>query len=220
MTHAPLPPNLTLAIADDHPMIRLAIKDVLLPLRAQEVVMCQSGKELLDALECRRFDLVVTDFAMEREQGSEDGLRLIQRIRSRFPETPVVVFTMLTNPGLLSCIQAEGVAAIVGKTEDPEVLRRTCLDVISGLKVGHLSAAIAGRIANAGGRADARTSQLSPKEIEVVRLFASGDSLTKIAAGFHRSLATIAAQKRSAMEKLNIANNADLIAYARDNGLA
>jgi two-component system capsular synthesis response regulator RcsB len=35
----------------------------------------------------------------------------------------------------------------------------------------------------------------------------------------HRTLATVATQKRSAMRKLNITSNADLVTYARDNGL-
>jgi len=220
MTDTPKPHALSVVIADDHPMIRLAIKDVLSDLRFQVVVTCQSGKELFEALEQQRFDLIVTDFSMEREQGNEDGLRMIQRIRSRHPETPIVVFTMLTNTGLLACIQAEGVAGIVGKSEDPEILKRICADVISGSSAQHLSPGIANRIASAGGRPGAQASPLSPKEIEVVRMFANGDSLTKIAECFHRSLATIAAQKRSAMQKLNIANNADLITYARENGLA
>lgn len=219
MTSPPQPHALSVAIADDHPMIRLAIKDILSTIGFQVVELCQSGKALFEALEQQRFDLVVTDFSMERAPGNEDGLRLIQRIRSRHPDTPVVVFTMLTNSGLLACIKAEGVAGIVGKSEDPDILRRICLNVVSGSAGPHLSPAVANRIDSAGGRPGANADSLSPKEIEVVRMFANGDSLTSIAASFHRSLATIAAQKRSAMQKLNIANNADLITYARDHGL-
>ena len=200
-------------------MIRLAIRDALSPIGFQVVELCQSGKALFEALERQRFDLVVTDFSMERAQGGEDGLRLIQRLRSRHPDTPIVVFTMLTNSGLLACIKAEGVAGIAGKSEDPEILKRICLHAISGSAGPHLSPAVANRIASAGGRPGANACHLSPREIEVVRMFANGDSLTSIAASFHRSLATIAAQKRSAMQKLNIANNADLITYARDHGL-
>ncbi len=200
-------------------MVRLAIRDVLSTIGYQVVELCESGNALYEALERQRFDLVVTDFSMERAPGSEDGLRLIQRLRGRHPDTPIVVFTMLTNSGLLACIKAEGVAGIVGKSEDPEILKRICLNAISGSVGPHLSPAVANRILSAGGRPGANACNLSPKEIEVVRMFANGDSLTSIAASFHRSLATIAAQKRSAMQKLNIANNADLITYARDHGL-
>ncbi|SPA15905.1 Two componenttranscriptional regulator LuxR family (fragment) [Cupriavidus taiwanensis] len=38
---------------------------------------------------------------------------------------------MLTNDGLLTRIREEGVAAIVGKNEDPAVLRQICLDRIA-----------------------------------------------------------------------------------------
>jgi two-component system capsular synthesis response regulator RcsB len=217
----PLPSHAwSVAIADDHPMIRLAVKDIVTAIGFQVAALCQSGKALFEALDQQHFDLVVTDFSMSRTQGNEDGLRLIQRIRNRHPDTPVVVFTMLTNSGLLACIKAEGVAGIVGKSEDPEILKRVCLNVASGSAGPHLSPAISERIASAGGRPGANACPLSPKEIEVVRMFANGDTLTSIATSFHRSLATIAAQKRSAMQKLNIANNADLITYARDNGLA
>ncbi|HKR45612.1 MAG TPA: response regulator transcription factor [Paraburkholderia sp.] len=219
MTYPLHPHTLSVAVADDHPMIRLAIKDILGTIGFQVVALCQSGKALFETLDQQRFDLIVTDFSMERAHGNEDGLRLIQRVRSRHPDTPVVVFTMLTNSGLLACIRAEGVAGIVGKSEDPEILKRICLNVATGSAGPHLSPAIADRIASAGGRASANACPLSPKEIEVVRMFANGDSLTSIATSFHRSLATIAAQKRSAMQKLNIANNADLITYARDHGL-
>ncbi|QGZ60049.1 response regulator transcription factor [Paraburkholderia acidiphila] len=219
MTYPQHTTALSAAIADDHPMIRLAIRDVLSTIGFHVVELCESGKALFDALERQRFDLVVTDFSMERAPGSEDGLRLIQRLRGRHPDTPIVVFTMLTNSGLLAWIKAEGVAAIVGKSEDPEILKRICLNAVSGSAGPHLSPAVANRIISAGGRPGANTCNLSPKEIEVVRMFANGDSLTSIAASFHRSLATIAAQKRSAMQKLNIANNADLITYARDHGL-
>ncbi|WP_321939967.1 response regulator transcription factor [Paraburkholderia sp. J8-2] len=219
MTHPLQHKTLSAAIADDHPMVRLAIRDVLSTIGFQVVELCESGNALYEALERQRFDLVVTDFSMERAPGSEDGLRLIQRLRGRHPDTPVVVFTMLTNSGLLACIKAEGVAGIVGKSEDPEILKRICLNAVSGSAGPHLSPAVANRILSAGGRPGANACNLSPKEIEVVRMFANGDSLTSIAASFHRSLATIAAQKRSAMQKLNIANNADLITYARDHGL-
>ncbi|MEM5404416.1 response regulator transcription factor [Paraburkholderia unamae] len=220
MTYPLYPRTLSVAIADDHPLIRLAIKEVLRPIGFQVVTLCQSGKTLVEALDRQRFDLVVTDFSMERAQGSEDGLRLIQRIRMRHPDTPIVVSTMLTNSGLLACIKAEGVAGIVGKSEDPEILKCICLDVVSGSAGPRLSPAVGDRIASAAGRPGGNTVSLSSKEIEVVRMFANGDSLTSIATSFHRSLATIAAQKRSAMQKLNIANNADLITYARDHGLA
>jgi two-component system capsular synthesis response regulator RcsB len=60
---------------------------------------------------------------------------------------------------------------------------------------------------------------LSARELEVVRLYASGMSLTEIAQQEKRSITTVATQKISAMRKLKIATNTDLIKYAYDVGL-
>lgn len=214
------PRTLSVVIADDHPVIQLAVKSTLSAIpNVQVSATCSSGKELFAALETHRPDLIVTDFTMERSQGNDDGLRLIQRLRQFRPGTPIVVFTMLTNGGLLTRIKEAGVAAIVGKNEEPAVLRQICLDAVSG-HGQRLSPAIAVLMASAGALANGGTSPLSPKEIEVVRMFAAGSTITEIAAYLHRSLATIATQKRSAMRKLNITSNADLVTYARGNGLA
>ncbi|SPS02860.1 response regulator transcription factor [Cupriavidus taiwanensis] len=216
-----MPPHtFSVVIADDHPVIQLAVKSTLSAIPDLHVcATCSSGKELLDALATHRPDLIVTDFTMGRSEGNDDGLRLMQRLRQSSPATPVVVFTMLTNGGLLTRIREAGVAAIVGKNEDPAVLRQICLDALAGHRQ-RLSPAIAGLMASAGARADGAASPLSPREIEVVRMFAAGSTVTAIAAYLHRSLATVATQKRSAMRKLNITSNADLVAYAREHGLA
>ncbi|SOY78847.1 Two componenttranscriptional regulator LuxR family [Cupriavidus taiwanensis] len=214
------PRTFSVVIADDHPVIQLAVRSTLSAVPDLHVcATCASGKELFAALVTHRPDLIVTDFTMGRSQGNDDGLRLMQRLRQSSPATPVVVFTMLTNGGLLTRLREAGVAAIVGKNEDPAVLRQICLDALAGHRQ-RLSPAIAGLMASAGARADGAASPLSPREIEVVRMFAAGSTVTAIAAYLHRSLATVATQKRSAMRKLNITSNADLVAYARDHGLA
>ncbi|PZX20877.1 Two componenttranscriptional regulator LuxR family [Cupriavidus phytorum] len=214
------PRTFSVVIADDHPVIQLAVKSTLSAVPDLHVcATCSSGKELFVALAEHRPDLIVTDFTMGRSEGNDDGLRLMQRLRQASPATPVVVFTMLTNGGLLTRIREAGVAAIVGKNEDPAVLRQICLGALAGHRQ-RLSPAIAGLMASAGARADGAASPLSPREIEVVRMFAAGSTVTTIAAYLHRSLATVATQKRSAMRKLNITSNADLVAYARDHGLA
>ena len=215
-----MPPRIISAvIADDHPVIQLAVKATLSEIpNVQISAMCASGRELFAALEAGQPDLIVTDFTMERAQGNDDGLRLIQKLRQACPDTPIVVFTMLTNGGLLTRLKETGVAAIVGKTEDPSILKQLCIDALSG-HGQRLSPGISARMSSAGALVAGIASPLSPKEIEVVRMFAAGSTVTEIAGYLHRTLGTVATQKRSAMRKLNITSNADLVTYARDNGL-
>nr|WP_264172965.1 helix-turn-helix domain-containing protein [Burkholderia sp. Ac-20349] len=61
---------------------------------------------------------------------------------------------------------------------------------------------------------------LSPREIEVVRMCASGMTMTDIAHYYGRSIKTISTQKHNAMKKLGIRSDAELFLYVSGNGLA
>jgi len=60
---------------------------------------------------------------------------------------------------------------------------------------------------------DERISTLSPKEFEILRLFVSGKSVSEIARSQNRSAKTISAQKISAMRKLEVQSDQDLLTY-------
>ena len=211
-------------VADDHPIVRMAMKQLLeaLPDGITVGASVASGRELLDALENSPVDLIVTDFSMQQDRPDEDGLRLVARLRRLYPATPVVVFTMVTNGAILHQLCLLGAAGVAGKGEDLAVLGQVCRRVLGGEAAPVLSPGVAQRLADAAGApaASGPSSTLTPKEIEVVRLFAGGASLTDIAQQLHRSLTTVATQKRSAMRKLRVGSNADLVAYARERGLA
>jgi len=60
---------------------------------------------------------------------------------------------------------------------------------------------------------DQRVENLSPKEFEILRLFVAGQSVSEIARSQHRSTKTISAQKVSAMRKLEVNSDQELLAY-------
>jgi two-component system, NarL family, captular synthesis response regulator RcsB len=218
MTSAPHDVNIV--IADDHPIVLLAVSDALRALPGFQVLgMAQSGSELLRLLDSVRCDLIVTDFTMQSLEADEDGLRLIGRLRRLYPETHLVVFTMLGNGGILHRLCQMGVAGIVGKDEDTGVLGKTCQRVIEENRT-ILSPGMAARLALQDARTEVieQPQALSPKELEVVRLFAQGMTVTEIAQRLNRSITTIATQKRTAMRKLRIATNVDLLKYATEQG--
>ncbi|MCP1601797.1 DNA-binding NarL/FixJ family response regulator [Aeromonas caviae] len=61
--------------------------------------------------------------------------------------------------------------------------------------------------------------QLTPKESEVVRLLASGMSVTQVAEYLNRSVKTISTQKKSAMLRLGLQSDSALFHYAKEMGL-
>ena len=66
---------------------------------------------------------------------------------------------------------------------------------------------------------DQRFARLSPKEHEILRLFISGQSVNDIARGLNRSAKTISTQKISAMRKLEVSSDQDLLAYCIERQL-
>lgn len=214
--------NVRVVIADDHPIVLLAIAEALDAIPGFKITAsARSGAELLEILANNPCDLIVTDFVMHKEEADEDGLRLIQRLRRLYPDTPIVVFTMLTNGGILHQMCLLGVRGLVGKDEDTRILAETSLHALDESRT-ILSPGIKARLANTGTTSDdfRRTQPLSRRELEVVRLFSLGLSLTEIAKGLNRSVPTVATQKRSAMRKLHIETNADLLRYATEQGLS
>ncbi|MDN7471042.1 LuxR C-terminal-related transcriptional regulator, partial [Burkholderia orbicola] len=61
--------------------------------------------------------------------------------------------------------------------------------------------------------------ELSAREIEVVRLYASGLTVNEIAERLSRSKKTISTQKARAMEKIGVEKDIDLLRYAIENGI-
>lgn len=209
-------------VADDHPVVVMAITETFESIPGFSVVaQAHSGDDLLRLLGKQPVELIITDLVMNSDDADFDGLRLVGRLRRDHPQTPVVVFTMLTNGAMFYELCKLGVAAIVGKDEPVTELGRICQRALVE-KEPILSPRIRERIAREGvTREDfSREQPLSPKELEVVRLFSQGLSVTEIAKALKRAVPTIATQKRSAMRKLHIENHADLVKYATDRGLA
>ncbi|MNY30650.1 Transcriptional regulatory protein RcsB [compost metagenome] len=70
-----------------------------------------------------------------------------------------------------------------------------------------------------GNGAETRLSGLSQRELEVVRLFVSGMTVSEIAGILRRTKQTISTQKLNAMRKLGIERDGDLYRYANEVGL-
>ncbi|HBD36475.1 response regulator transcription factor [Cupriavidus metallidurans] len=212
--------HVEVVVADDHPIILMAVTNALGTLGFHVRSKVRSGAELLDELArdgpC---GLIVTDFTMQGDRDEEDGLRLIGRLRRLYPDTPVVVFTMLTNGGILNRLCSLGVAGIVSKEESESTLAQICHRAL-GANQTLLSPRIAMRLGQDGGTTEAfrNTNPLSPSELEVVRLFSLGLSVTDISRRLNRAVTTVATQKRMAMRKLHVETNADLIRYASQHG--
>jgi len=215
-----------IVIADDHPVVLLGIKALLHEHGTVMRVVGEAGssKELLALLPDCECDLLVTDYSMPDAAGAEDGLAWLKRLRRDYPDLPVIVLTMIHNPALVRGMLGAGVNGVVGKAAMTRELLLAIRAVAAGRSyVGeHVRDAVADLTVSETGHGDMGgndPSTLSRREAEIVRLYASGLTITQIAERVHRSVKTISQQKNNAMRKLGLTSNSQLYEYARVRGL-
>lgn len=205
-------------IADDHPIVRASVRMEIGRLPEIQIVgEASTADELAAFLQAEPCDLLVTDFNMPSHT-DEDGLAMLDAIRRLRPDLPVIVLTMLTNAALLRAIHDRGVAGLVLKSDSMAELASALRTVTAGDRYVSANARISCQIPS---RRDAATAglALTDREAEVLRLFASGHTVSEIAAQRGRSVKTISHQKISAMNKLGLRNDPELYTYAHEHGL-
>ncbi|MET0935136.1 MAG: response regulator transcription factor [Luteibacter sp.] len=205
-------------IADDHPVVLMGAKAALEASGDIEVTgEAANGDQLIDLLTSRPCDVVVTDFSMPGGRHG-DGLLLLDLVRRRYPRLPVVVLTMVNNAAVLQAMRARGV---IGLCDKRAPLREVAVAVrYAAIGRAYMSDTIRQQLEAAGLQAEADTARLSAREIEVVRLYVGGMSITQIAEQLSRSVKTVSRQKRDAMRKLGLDHDSRLSEYARERGIA
>ena len=208
---------LRVIIADDHPIVRIGQRVVIEANGKCKVVGEANGPdELLRILSVTPCDVLVTDFAMPGDQQA-DGYGLLSLLRRQYPQLLVILVTMFANIATLRASFAQGAQAIIAKSASAKELPTAIREVCEGKTF--VSECLRAQLVQAGTGDQSQPAQLSGKEREVVRMLASGMTVSQIAARVNRSISTISKQKSTAMNRLCISTDVDLFAYARSSGM-
>lgn len=206
--------HIRVAVADDHPVIRMGIESTLDDISSiQRIGSAADSTQLVTLLDAQPCDVLVTDYAMPGGQHG-DGVELIAFIRQRYPHLRIVMLTGIEKLALIRSLTAHGVSAILSKTDDMSHLRAAIQAAHIGRR--YYSPRIANMLKALPATGSARLSQ---RESEVIALYVGGDSINVIAEKLQRSKQTISTQKVSAMRKLGIETDVDLFKYAIELGL-
>jgi two-component system capsular synthesis response regulator RcsB len=214
MTH-----KIRVVVADDHHCVRAGIRYLLQDSPNIEVVGEASDThglaELLDVHAC---DVVVSDIGMPGIDGASNSVSFLRRVLRGGPRPNVIVLTMICHPHMLGGLLNMGVTGIVNKRDAVTAL----IEAIEAVVAGQVYLSDEARIAieNAEPGPQLRAGVLSAREWEVFQLYVQGMAVSRIAARLQRSGKTISTQKRSAMRKLGLDTDSELIDYARQIGLA
>lgn len=210
-------------LLDDHEVVRQGLGFRL----SQESDIALLGsfgdsRSFLAALRHGRPDVLVLDYALQPQD--MDGLNLIRAIRARFPQVLILIMSSYYNTATVSLALRAGARGFVGKQQDLDELVRAIRVVVAGSV--YLTPEMAAELAQAQ-HADSvpadssthepeavdrviRLSALSPRELEVLRCFLDGMTVTEIADKFSKSIKTISGQKQSAIKKLGLKSDHEL----------
>jgi len=211
--------TLNVVIADDHPIVLVGVRELIeRDERFRVVGEAVCSEELIGLLESTSVDLVITDFNMPGDSPYGDGLKLVEYLTRHFPDVRVLVLTMISNPLILTRLHELGVLAVIQKNQLHDEIQ-TALKAIARGNPIRSTGPQSTSVMESSADLDERFTRLSPKEHEILRLFVSGQSVNEIARGLNRSAKTISTQKVSAMRKLEVGSDQDLLAYCIERNL-
>lgn len=212
--------SLRIILADDHPVVLVGARAMIASSGVGRVVAeATNARELLDALAQHPCDVLVTDFSMPDESGA-DGFPMISQIRRLYPDLPIVLLSSATNLAILRSAATAGVLGMLDKGASLEDLPVAIQTVYRGSPF--VSKTHERRVAESGDAPSGRIAlqHLSARETEVLRLLASGLTVSEIAERLHRQISTVSRQKRDAMRKLGIHADSELFDYLRSGGFS
>jgi two-component system, NarL family, invasion response regulator UvrY len=203
-------------IADDHPVVRAGMKQVLSESSDIQVTAeLGSGEALIEEVRKNDYDVVLLDITMP----GIGGLETLKRLKALKPELPVLMLSMHSEDQFALRTMKAGAAGYLTKESAPAELVKAIRQVVGGRSF--ISPEFAEKLAT-GLRRDVHRlphERLSDREVQVLCMLAAGKTVSGIAAELHISVKTVSTYRSRLIEKMGLATNAELIAYAIRNDI-
>jgi len=207
---------LRILIADDHPVFRRGLKQIIQE-TADMVVAAEAvdGREALLKARTGDYDVVLLDITMP----IKNGVDVLSQLKHERPTLPVLMLSMHPEEQYAVRALRAGASGYLTKESAPEELVAAIRKVSTGGK--YVSASLAERLASMvqedGGPLPHET--LSGREYQIMRLIAAGRTVSEAARELSLSVKTVSTYRARVLEKLRLKNTAELIRYATKNEL-
>jgi len=205
-----------LIIADDHPIVREGLKQIIADSPHFTVSdEASDGSELLDKVRNEDFDVIILDLKMP----GMDGLDVLKQLKIEKPRIPVIILTVHPEAQYALRILRAGASGYLTKESVSAELVTAIRKVHRGGK--YISPGLAEKIAFALDTDSEKMlhETLSDREYQVMYMIASGKTVTEIAEEINLSVKTISTYRARILEKMNMKTNAELTRYAFQNSL-
>lgn len=207
---------LQVAIVDDHEIVRAGFREMLAEELGISIAFeAASGEEALARLQETACDVLLLDLALP----GQSGVDVLRILRQRHAGLHVLVLTGYPEERYALAMIRHGADGYLCKECSRDELLQAVRTVAQGRR--YLSPRMMELLADevAGGGPAVPHEQLSERELQVFLRLASGQSVSEIGEVLHLSVKTVSTYRTRLLEKLGVASNAELAAYALRHGL-
>ena len=203
-------------IADDHPLVRAGLRQVLADEPEIEVVgEAADGDETVAVLRATEPDVVLLDITMP----GAPFPGLLRLLRSAFPQVEVLIVTMHGEDQFAVRALKEGADGYLTKQQPQQEVINAIKQIAGGGR--YLTAAVAERAAAAldGNATRLPHERVSRREYEVLCMIGLGKSVKQIASELGVSPKTVSTHRARLLRKMRLKTSAELIRYVLQYGL-
>jgi DNA-binding NarL/FixJ family response regulator len=203
-------------VADDHAIVRRGLRQILS--ETPDIVVAgevATAPDVLRLVREERWNVVVLDISLR----GGSGLELLSTIRRERPELPVLILTVYSEEQYAVRAIRAGAAGFLTKESAPEKLIEAVRKVAGGGRwvSGELAETLASVLAGESGGAPHEL--LSDREFEILKMLASGKTVSEVAHELSLSVKTVSTHRTRILKKMNMRTNAELTHYAVRSGL-
>jgi two-component system, NarL family, response regulator NreC len=210
--------SIRILIADDHVVVRSGLRGLLRADPDLEVVgEADDGVETLRLAEELHPDLVLLDITMP----PDDGIETARRLKEMYPDVAVVFLTMHEDEELLhEALRAGAAGFVIKRAEEAEIIGAIHAAVRGDIYVHPaMTRALLQRPVTSEQRRGSPAFALTPRELDVLRLLARGNTNRQIADLLGLSVRTVENHRANLMGKLGLVSRVELVSYAEEHDL-
>ncbi len=203
-------------IADDHAVVRRGLRQILAEAFKRSVFgEATNSREVLECVWKEPWDIVILDLTMP----GRSGLEVLKEIKRERPKLPVLILSMHPEDQFAVRLLKAGASGYMTKESVADELVGAVKKAIAGGR--YVSITLAEKLASliAHDVQVAPHENLSDREFLILRLIASGKTVSMIAADLHLSVKTVSTYRARLLEKMGMSNNSELVQYAFQNQL-
>jgi two-component system, NarL family, invasion response regulator UvrY len=198
-------------IADDHSIVRRGLKEILLDeFPDAQISEVNNGAELLQKARKETWNIIISDLSMP----GRNGLETLKQLKVESPKIPVLILSMHPEDQYAIRVLRAGAAGYLTKESASDELVNAVRKILDGRR--YITPSIAEKLAENLEHDLSKTlhETLSDREFDVLKLIASGKTVSEIADIFSLSVNTVSTYRARILEKMNMKTNAELTHYA------